>query len=101
MSRKTIKVTVPQFTFEADTFLGKSGEDYHVEFYDNNIPDVLLETVYSAVLKAVKKEFKIKKIYKNEKMKGGYTYNRCGTTSCYFPTSLYYGDEYKTDGVEK
>jgi hypothetical protein len=101
MRKNKVKITVPSFTFEADVFVdkvseyikGTTGNGYRVDLHngEHNIPDKFLDIIYSAVIKAVKKEFKIKNIKENEKMKSGHTYNRCGTTSCYFPTGLYYG----------
>lgn len=91
--RKTIKITVPEFTFEADTIVYKSNEDYRVEIkgFGNNIEQKLLDVLYPAIMKKIKKEFKIKDIMLSE---GN---NRVGIMSCYFPTGLYYTSVDKKD----
>jgi hypothetical protein len=94
MRKRKMSITIPSFTFEADVSLSEiDTEEYRVNIdnFANNIPDKFLDIVYPAIMKTVKKEFKIKDIKENKKMESGHTYNRCGTTSCYFPTGLNYG----------
>jgi hypothetical protein len=105
MRKNKVSITVPSFTFEADVFVNKSteyiksttGNGYKVNIHngDHDIYHKFLDIMYPAIMKAVKREFKIRDIKENTKMESGHTYNRCGTTSCYFPTGLYYGKKVK------